>query len=292
MDLKWIQTFLTAAKNENFRQTAEELFLSQPTVSVHIKLLEKDLGMVLFERSGRRVILTEEGRRFVPHAEAILWACQNGLEDLNRFKQGLSKKLTLAISPLIAASIMPAILKKYMSLHKNIEIEVQVLESKDIAGAILAGNADLGLTRLQIKHPDLMSRTLYEDKIILVGPYDGGEPENSPPLDAEEILAQEILITHNHPEYWNELVRSLEQHIHLRTMVVSEVHVTKRFIEEGLGVSFLPISTVRRELFEGRLLEIDFSIFQLPVARTYVVMKYEHSIQKHFLDFLSKFRLP
>ncbi|MBM7694215.1 DNA-binding transcriptional LysR family regulator [Peribacillus deserti] len=97
MDLKWIHTFLAAARRENFRQTAEELFLSQPTISVHIKLLEKSLGLVLFERSGRRVLLTEEGRRFLPHAEAILRAHQNGMDDINRFKEGVARKLVLAI---------------------------------------------------------------------------------------------------------------------------------------------------------------------------------------------------
>ncbi|MBM7694214.1 DNA-binding transcriptional LysR family regulator [Peribacillus deserti] len=187
---------------------------------------------------------------------------------------------------------MPAILHQYMAVHNDIEIEVQVLESREISGSILAGNADLGLSRLHIQHPELVIRPLYQDMVIMVVPHDGGDSESSPPLDAEEILANQILITHNHPEYWDDLLRNLRQYTRLRTMVVSEVHVTKRFIEEGLGVSFLPISTVRRELLEGRLLEVDFRLFPLPIARTYVIMKYEHSIQKHFLDFLGKFRLP
>ncbi|WP_026692967.1 LysR family transcriptional regulator [Peribacillus kribbensis] len=292
MNIKWLQTFLAAARFENFRQTAEELFLSQPTVSVHIKLLEDETGTQLFERSGRRVLLTEEGRRFLPHARGVVEAHAKGMEELDKIKQGFSRKLTLAISPLIAASIMGVILKRYMSMYPDIDIEVRVLESKDIAGEVLSGKADMGLSRLHVQHPDLTSNPLYDDPIIMVAPHDGGEDETTPPLDAEEVLSRELVITHNHPEYWEDLLRNVTRLFHIRTMVVSEVHVTKRFIEEGLGISFLPLSTVRRELFERRFLEVKFDLFQLPTARTYVIMKYPHSIQKHFLEFLKGFKLP
>ncbi|WP_409291078.1 LysR family transcriptional regulator [Peribacillus sp. SCS-37] len=292
MEFKWLKTFITAADLENFRQTAEELFISQPTVSVHIKLLEETLDVLLFERIGRRVLLTEAGRRFLPHAVAAAGSYKGGLEDLHRLKQGLAKKLTLAISPLIASSIMPVILHRYMELNQDLELEVQVLDSKDIGSAVLSGKADLGLSRMNILHPELIVSQLYEDKLLLCAPRDGRDIESGPPLDAAEILSTKRLIIHNHPEYWEGLLKELKQHLPLQTMVVSEVHVTKRFIEEGLGVSFLPVSTVRRELLEGRLLEIDFPLFPLPAARTYTVMKYQHSIQLDFLSFLKKFRLP
>lgn len=72
MDFKWLHTFVTAAKYENFRKTAETLFLSQPTVTVHIKLLEKEISCKLFQRSGRKIQLTEEGKAYVPFAMRLL----------------------------------------------------------------------------------------------------------------------------------------------------------------------------------------------------------------------------
>src|SRR4051812_40242293 len=125
MDLKWLRTFITAAKHENFRKTAEELFISQPTVTVQIKLLEEEIGSTLFQRDGRKVGITEDGRRFLPHAQKLLASYEAGMSDLNRYRQGYTQKLTLAISPLIAESIMPFALKRYMNLHSEIEINVQ-----------------------------------------------------------------------------------------------------------------------------------------------------------------------
>lgn len=64
MDLKWLQTFIAAAESESFREAAEHLYLTQPAVSQHMRKLEDELDMRLFLHSGRRVVLTDEGRLF------------------------------------------------------------------------------------------------------------------------------------------------------------------------------------------------------------------------------------
>lgn len=291
MDFKWLHTFVTAAKHENFRKTSEELFISQPTVTVQIRLLEEEIGSPLFERDGRKVSLTEAGRRFLPIARKMLGLYEDGMSELDRFRQGYSQRLTLAMSPLIAESIMPYVLKRFMLIHPEIEISVQVLDSLNISETVLTGEVDLGLSRLQIKNSELICRPLYEDPVILVVPHDGRDSESAPPLDAEELLTNNYLITHNHPEYWDSLLRTLRsQFPTLKTMAVSQVHVTRRFIIEGLGISFLPSSTIRRELLEGRLLEAPCPFLNLPVAKTYAILKYEHPKERQFLQFLSQFR--
>ncbi|RFU70191.1 LysR family transcriptional regulator [Bacillus sp. V59.32b] len=290
MELKWLKTFETAATYENFRQASEKLFISQPSVTVHIKLLEGYLGSKLFERSGRKVVLTEEGRCFLPHARKLLAIHSEGMKDFENFKQGFSRKLTIAISPLIAASIMPFILRKYMSIHPDISIDIQVLESKEIPAAILSGKADLGLSRMNTVHTDLTCMPLYEDPVILVAPHDGWDSENSPPIEMEELFASYRIMSHNHPEYWDDLLQTIKRnHPSIRTMVVSQVHVTKKFIEEGLGISFLPVSTVRRELMEGRLLEVRTDSLPLPVSHSYFLTKYQHSEGREFFEFLKRF---
>ncbi|MBU5212318.1 LysR family transcriptional regulator [Heyndrickxia oleronia] len=292
MELKWLHTFIAAARHENFRKTAEELFISQPTVTVHIKLLEEEIGSSLFEREGRKIILTEAGKKFIPIARTMIGVYEEGKAEMDRFRQGYTQKLILAMSPLIAESIMPYVLKKFMLAYPNIEISVQVLDSIKIPEAVLSGKVDLGLSRSEIKNADLTCRPLYEDPVILVVPHDGRDSETAPPLDAEELLMNHYLITHNHPEYWDGLLRSLRLKIPtIKTMAVSQVHVTRRFIMEGLGISFLPSSTVRRELLEGRLLEAPCPFLHLPVAKTYAILKYESEKETQFLQFLSQFRL-
>ncbi|WHY78523.1 LysR family transcriptional regulator [Neobacillus sp. WH10] len=292
MEFQWLNTFITAADCGNFRRTAELLYISQPTVTVHIKQLEKELGILLFHREGKKIKLTEEGTRYLVHAKRLLEVYQSGLEDITSFRQGYTRKLILGISPLIADTILPYVLKSYTKQYPEVEISVKIIESVDIEHAVLKEEVDLGLSCLNSSHPSLLCELLSKDRVILVAPHDGRDAESAPPLDEEEVLTSNYLITHNHPGYWDHLCRMVKsKYPSIRMMKVSQVHITKRFIVEGLGVSFLPTSTVRRELLEGRLLEVDCHTIQLPEANTYAIMKYDHSKQREFLSFISNYRL-
>ena len=292
MEFSWIQTFLTAAKCGNFKRTSEILFISQPSVTVHIQNLEKELGVHLFQKEGRRVKLTEEGKRYVSHAEQLMKVYQQGLEDLQTFSQGYTSKLTLAISPLNADTILPSVLKKFMKLHPHVELSVKVLDSEDIEQAVLREKIDLGISCLPATDSNLFCQLLHTDDVKLIAPHDGLCSESGPPLDEEEVLTSNILLTDNHPVYWDHLNRMVKHHFpNTRMMKVSQINITKRFIAEGLGISFLPESTVRREILEGRLMEVPCPTIKLPQASTYVVLKYEHTMQKQLMKFLQQFKM-
>ncbi|HET7522498.1 MAG TPA: LysR family transcriptional regulator [Bacillales bacterium] len=290
MDIRWLRTFVTAAELENFRHTAERLYIAQPTVTVHIRRLENEIGTRFFRRSGRNIVLTEAGRRFLPHAKQILSHHDSGLHDLLSWRQGYKKKLILAVSPLIAGSILPYIIQRFTGQHQDTEVIVQVAESKDIGEMIEKKTADIGLSRMKPVHLSLTADTLYEDPIMCVAPHDGGDFETSPPLDIDELFEQQILFTHNHPGFWDDLLADIRMsHYPPRTMVVSQVHITKRFIEEGLGFSFLPKSSIRRELMEGRLLKVETKKLHLPVAATYIVTRHPTEEAQKFIVFLREY---
>lgn len=292
MEFQWLNTFITAADCGNFRRTAEILYISQPSVTVHIKQLEQELGIQLFDRDGKKVKLTEAGRRYLVHAKKLIEIYQGGLEDIHSFSQGYTRKFSIAISPLIADTILPYVLKSYTNKHPEVEISVKIIESVGIEEAVIREEVDIGLSCLNSLHPELISELLYRDRVMLVAPHDGRDSETAPPLDEEEVLTSNYLLTHNHPGYWDGLCRAVKtKYPKVRMMKVSQVHITKRFIVEGLGVSFLPTSTVRRELLEGRLLEVDCQTIHLPEANTYAIMKYDHSKQKEFLEFISNYRI-
>lgn len=292
MEFQWLNTFITAAECGNFRRTADILYISQPSVTVHIKQLEKELGIQLFDREGKKIKLTEAGKRYLVHARKLLEVYQGGLEDLHSFTQGYTSQLSLAISPLIADTILPYVLKSYTKHYPEVEITVKIIESTEIEQAVLKEEVDIGLSCLNSSNPNVISELLYKDRVIFVAPHDGREAENAPPLEEEEVLTTNYLLTHNHPGYWDDLCMEVKRkYPGVKMMKVSQVHITKRFIIEGLGVSFLPTSTVRRELLEGSLLEVDCPTIHLPEANTYAIMKYDHSKQKEFLQFISRYRL-
>ncbi|MGC4377609.1 LysR family transcriptional regulator [Fictibacillus sp. Mic-4] len=292
MELKWIKTFIAAAKTENFRKASEELYISQSSVTIHIQLLEKYLNCSLFQREGKKVKLTDEGKFFLPYAQKLIHISQEGIRNLNRFKQGFSRKLTLGISPFIAELSIPSILNQYVQEHPEVEIEVQLLKSKDIIPAIMEEKVDLGLSRLHVHSSELSCKVLAEDRLVLVVPPAKSAEEKEAVRNPGKLFENKLLLTHNHPEYWDRLLSQIHsRYRNVRTMVVSQVGVTKRFIEEGLGISFLPEIAVRKEVQEGRLLSIECPEFELPTMKTYVIMKHGNSQGEHFLKFLSQFSI-
>nr|WP_255475387.1 substrate-binding domain-containing protein [Psychrobacillus sp. AK 1817] len=75
----------------------------------------------------------------------------------------------------------------------------------------------------------------------------------------------------------------------LRTMKVTQAHITKRFIQEGLGVSFLPHSIVRRELIEGKMMQPHFDLFDLPTVSTFIIVKKKSVLEEEFIAQISKY---
>lgn len=272
--MHWIESFLAAAHYENFRKAASSLYVSQPTITVHIHQLEKLIGVELFERTGRRIVLTHYGREFVPHARAMLTTYQAGMSHMDKKVQGFLKEVRVAVSPLIATSYLPHWIKVFTRAHPNTEVKIEVMESKLIGPAVNEGEVDIGLSRMPIISNQLSCKQIQSEKVVFVVPHDGRDVESGLPIDAEEILSEQVLLTHNHPMYWEEILRSCKRLVPtIREMKVSQVHVTKRFIEEGLGCSFLPLSSVRRELAEGRMLEGELPSLELPVVSTYLLTK-------------------
>ena len=148
MNIQWIESFLAAAKYENFRKAASSLYVSQPSITVHIHQLEKLVGTALFERTGRKVVLTHHGRKFVPHARIMYDAYLKGMATMDRTIQGYHQELQIAVSPLVATSYLPYWIKRFVREHPHTEVKVDVMESNHISQAIESGRADIGISRM------------------------------------------------------------------------------------------------------------------------------------------------
>ena len=259
--------------------------MSQPSVTVHIRLLEESLGVVLFQRNKNRVSLTEEGKLFKGEADKLLRQLERSVESVHSFAQGYRKKWVLAISPLMAETVLPYLLKSFTKHHPDLELVIRVEESEKIEALVEAGEVTAGISALQPVSRLLHSEVVYEDKIVFVVPTDAYDDESGPALSAEGMLRTHYLFTHHHPSFWDELLVKLRLKIPgLRTMKVTQAHIVKRFIQEGLGVSLLPKSMVRRELVEGRLMETPFEMFPLPTVATYFISKEMGELEKEFLE--------
>ncbi len=290
MELQWLKTFTVAAETLNFRKASERLLMSQPGVTVHIKLLEEYLGIALFDRNKNRVTLTEAGKLYVGEATALLNRVEESIQSLHAFKQGFRNKWTIAISPLIAETILPYILRTFMKQHPHLEITIRVEESKLIEELVDKEEVNLGISALPTTYKHIESISVFEEPLLFIAPPDSYDDESGPFFHSSEYLDSYTLFTHHHPVFWDDVLIKLRKEIPgLRTMKVSQAHISKRFIQEGLGISFLPHSIVRRELLEGRIMNVHFDLFELPKVTTYAIVKNPHELEQEFITLLSTY---
>ncbi|QSO52188.1 LysR family transcriptional regulator [Alicyclobacillus curvatus] len=289
MQIEWLQTFLAAAEEENFRRAADKLHLAQPTVTQHIRKLEELWGVQLFARVGQHVELSPGGRRFLGHAKRLSDTYLDSLEDMARWHQGYDTRVTIAVSPLVATSYLPRWMRAYTKTHRQIEFVVKVLESESVLEQISRQEADIGFSRLRPDDGRFDAQVLYADPVVFVAPAEEHDIDG-PPQDSFDLLARHTVFTHCHPEYWPELTTNLrKQFPDLQTMVVSLVHVVVQWVGEGLGVSFLPQSTVQRELLRGNIEEVHFPL-PLPTAQTHlVVARHASTAARDFADFITQY---
>jgi len=282
MNIQLLKTFITAAKYENFRKTAEELFLTQPAITKHIRKLEEEMKVNLFERRRQSIFLTEAGHYFLPIAKRIAAEYDEGLQEFESWKRGYNRKLVIAAAPQIASSFLPIILQKFIDENSDIEVLINVTNSYKIGEEIERGRAEIGLTRLKPSIPDIFCRVIHEDPVILVGPAEQW-------CDEEKALKKYRLITHNHPAYWDSLLNNIQSiYPMVRTMPVNQIEISKKLIERGLGISYLPYTLVEEEIKQKKLRAIQSDKIMLPASFTYLVTKIETKESDAFIAFLQK----
>lgn len=148
MELRHLRYFVAVAEELHFRRAAERLHIGQPPLSMQIRALEEEIGARLFERTRRRVALTEAGERFLRRAREILAASAAAGEEARRAARGELGRLRVGFtSSLPYTSTLPDLLFAYRRRYPDVELQLTEMFSSDQLAAIAAGALDVGLVR-------------------------------------------------------------------------------------------------------------------------------------------------
>jgi LysR family transcriptional repressor of citA len=267
MDTASLQTFVVAARTENFRRTAQLRFLSQATVTQQIRKLEVELGTPLFERKGRRVQLNRAGSAFLPHAERLLAQARQAAEACRTAGAGRAAPLRIAASPHVAGTLLPNLLRQFPEPWSLV-----VVPSPEVPRLIEEGVADVGLTRARPRASGLLASRILEDPLVLVSAEGDMAGEPALPVFAR-LLEQETVFTYMPEATWVAIDLALGQlGIRLcKPMPVAQVGIAKAFVLRGLGISILPRLAVTAEMRMGRLVEVPTPGVRFPHDETYLV---------------------
>ncbi|MBN1929795.1 MAG: LysR family transcriptional regulator [Chlorobiaceae bacterium] len=163
-----LKVFDTVARRLSFTKAAEELCITQPAVTRHIRELERQMNLRLFERQGNRVALSEGGRIVLKHTEAI-HAISRQLEDeLNMLSEVHRGSLSIGASTTIAQYVLPPLLAMFHRLHGEVRLSMLNANTEQIEEALLQGKITLGLIEGESKRRDINYTPFARDEIILI----------------------------------------------------------------------------------------------------------------------------
>ncbi|WP_342534922.1 LysR family transcriptional regulator [Lysinibacillus sp. FSL K6-1151] len=281
MEYKWLQSFIVAAQTCNFRTAAEQLHLSQPSITVHIQQLEEFLHVQLFKREKNRVQLTDAGKLFQVEAQQMVNQWEQSIERIRLASKGIQEKIIMAMTPLMVETILPHVIYQFINDNPSLEISILVEDS------VNQDQAHIGISLLPTRYRHWHQELLIDSPLELVIPLDAYDDETGTYIDYEELFQTYTLFTHHHPTIWGELLRKLrETYILTKQVSISQSYVVKRLIKDGLGMSFLPRMIVRKERMEGRFNIVPFEDFPLPSVPVYLFYKESTQVPDGLLDLL------
>ncbi|HEX4696747.1 MAG TPA: LysR substrate-binding domain-containing protein [Candidatus Udaeobacter sp.] len=168
VELRHLRYFLAVAEAGSFSRAADRLGISQPSVSQQMRDLEAGLRVALFQRRGKRILLTSAGLVFREHARAILRQFENFLQELHSDGQQLRGALNVGVIPVLNVALMPHLLGLFTAKHPGISVIVDEISSTEIETALEEGRMDVGLGFVTRYSPNLSYDRLCTDEFALI----------------------------------------------------------------------------------------------------------------------------
>lgn len=168
LKIRHLRYFLAVAEAGSFSRGADRLGISQPNISQQMRDLEAALRVALFQRRGKRILLTSTGLIFQEHARAILRQIESFLQELSTEPGQLRGALHLGVVPILNVALIPQLLGEFASTHPGISLNVEEISSTEIETALEEGRMDVGLGFLTRHSPNLRYERLCTEQFALI----------------------------------------------------------------------------------------------------------------------------
>lgn len=255
MTLRHIRIFLSVFQNNGITKAAQELHIAQPSVSLAVKEMEEYYGTKLFDRIGKKIYPTQNGRRLYDYALKIC-----GLfDEANRNVKNPDTlgEIRIGASITTGTKLLPDILKRYKTIRPEITVTAVVGNSDEIEKKVLANEIDVGFTEKQPQSPEILAEPFGADRLCAVAAH-GGTLAGAKRVTPEQ-LAREPFLTREKGSAVREITDAYFAVAGLTITPVMESTGTQALLnaaERGIGVAILPYLLAKERLDSGTLCEI------------------------------------
>ena len=264
VSLRQLRVFEAVARLSNYTRAAEELHLSQPAVSMQVHQLEDSVGLPLFERLGKAIVLTEAGREIYQYSRSINRSLQE-MEEVVEALKGVNRgRLHLAVASTVNY-FAPRLLAIFHQRYPGITPRLDVTNRESLVRLLDANSIDLALMGVPPENVDVEAEAFMDNPLVVIAPPDHPwAGERGIPLDR---LAQEVFVMREAGSGTRQAMERFfrEAGVTIRHgMQMTRNEAVKQAVRSGLGLSVVSTHTIELELETGRLVTLDVQGFPLP----------------------------
>ncbi len=260
MKLKQLEVFVAVADHKSFSRAAEALYLTQPTVSVYISSLEKELNAKLFVRNTKEIDVTEQGMKLYQYAREML-ILQNRITELFAFDSGKAKpRLVVAASTVPSRYLLPDILAGYKEKYPSGQLELRESDSARVIEDVANHVVDVGFTGTLIENKFCRYLPFYEDELVVIMPNTDRYRAILEQEKGLEWICREPLLMR---EEGSGTRKEAEKQLKLSGIDVGGLSIAasvestetiKRSVKNGIGITIISSLAVREEIAAGSVL--------------------------------------
>lgn len=250
MELRHLRYFVEVAQRKHFTQAAEELNLAQPALSQQIQQLERELGLLLLERTSRHVRLTSAGEAFLKRAEHILSEVELARREMQEFAGLKRGRVVIGALQSLASHHFPALLARLHARYPEIEIVLHEESNEELVELLQAGALDLSLLQvtsnpssLELARSPIVTEELLTEEIVLIAapdhPLTGRRQVAMEELQSESFISFKLGSTLRSILFQSTLAAGFTPHILFES---GELATIRSLVAEGLGIAILPRS--------------------------------------------------
>lgn len=247
MDFKQIEAFVNVVRYKSFSRAADATFFTQPTISTHISILEKELGTKLLDRKGRIVEMTPQGRQFYKYAVEMVNTRALAIEALDKDSDKVEGVLEIQTSSIPGLTFLPEMMVEFRQKHKKARFHIDQSDSAIVVENVIERRGELGFVGEKSNNQNLEYNKIFTDRTLLVVPMEGF-------VEGDEITIEEM----SHlPFLWREngsatrksfedavVKKGLDRANFEVAAMFNDLDAIIRSVELGLGVSILSEKTI------------------------------------------------
>lgn len=285
-----LKVFHTVASRSSFTKASEELNISQPAVTKHIKEIENQLNTKLFNRKGTSIQLTQSGKILFEYAEKIRNIYRDLEFEIHQINQKHQGKLIIGASTTVAQYILPEILAKFKSYYKDLKIELITHNTEMISELLKDGKIDLGIIEGESQSAYFDYQKFKPDEIVLVAK--ANHPLANKTLNIKDLYELELVLR----EQGSGSLEFIQNRLKEKGIIAENLNVVmqlgssesiKNYLLHSDALAFLSISTVLNELKNNQLTIIDIKNFSIERNFHFILPKGEQSeVIRLFLKFI------